>query len=84
MRIKRFNEMVDFDLAGDIANDLLPKLQAKRASGEKISASNFDVFMKEHGADLSMTDAVIASLVDMGFDFDVESEDDSEECDTCN
>ena len=37
--------------------------------------------MKENGADLSMTDAVIASLVDMGFDFDISVEDD--ECDTC-
>ena len=83
MKIKRFNEIVDFDLASDIANDLLPKLQAKRSTGEKITVSNFDVFMKEHGADLSMTDAVIASLVDMGFDFDVESESD-EECETCN
>jgi hypothetical protein len=31
-----------------------------------------------------MSDAVVASLVDMGFDFDVESENDSEECDTCD
>lgn len=84
MRIKRFNEMVDFDLAGDIANDLLPKLQAKRAAGEKISASNFDVFMKENGADLSMIDGVMAELVNLGFDFDTEQENDSEECDTCN
>jgi hypothetical protein len=29
-----------------------------------------------------MTDAVIASLVDMGFDFDTNSDD--EECDTCD
>jgi hypothetical protein len=28
--------------------------------------------MKENGADLSMTDAVINSLVDLGFDFDWE------------
>jgi hypothetical protein len=84
MKIKRFNEMVDFDLASDIANDLLPKLQNKKSSGGKITVSNFDIFMKEHGADLSMTDAVVASLVDMGFDFDVESENDSEECDTCD
>jgi hypothetical protein len=38
--------------------------------------------MKEHGADLSMTDAVISSLVDMGFDFDISAEDD--ECNTCD
>ena len=81
MKIKRFNEMTDFDLASDIAKDLLPKLQQKRNAGEKISSENFDSFMKENGADLSMTDAVIASLVDMGFDFDISVEDN--ECDTC-
>jgi hypothetical protein len=30
-----------------------------------------------------MTDAVISSLVDMGFDFDISVEDD-DECDTCD
>jgi hypothetical protein len=83
MKIKRFNEMADFDLASDIANDLLPKLQQKRSAGEKVTPENFDSFMKEHGADLSMTDAVISSLVDMGFDFDISVEDD-DECDTCD
>lgn len=81
MKIKRFNEMADFDLASDIAKDLLPKLQLKRSKGEKITPDNFESFMSENGADLSMTDAVIASLVDMGFDFDISVEDD--ECDTC-
>jgi len=70
MKIKKFNEMVDFDLANDIAKDLLPKLQKRREDGEEISVENFDKFMKENGADLSMTDAVINSLVDLGFDFD--------------
>ena len=82
MKIKRFNEMADFDLADDIAKDLLPKLQQRRSAGEKITPENFDNFMKEHGADLSMTDAVIASLVDMGFDFDITSDED--ECNTCD
>jgi hypothetical protein len=82
MKIKRFNEMADFDLADDIAKDLLPKLQQKRSQGEKITPEYFDKFMKEHGGDLSMTDAVIASLVDMGFDFDMNS--DEEDCNTCD
>ena len=81
MKIKRFNEMADFDLASDIAKDLLPKLQLKRSKDEKITPDNFESFMKENGADLSMTDAVIASLVDMGFDFDMNSD---EDCDTCD
>ena len=29
MKIKRFNEMADFDLANDIAKDLLPKLHKR-------------------------------------------------------
>jgi hypothetical protein len=70
MKIKRFNEMADFDLANDIAKDLLPKLQKRREDGEEISVENFDKFMEENGADLSMTDAVINCLVDLGFDFD--------------
>ena len=81
MKIKRFNEMADFDLASDIAKDLLPKLQLKRSKGEKITSDNFDKFMSEHGGDLSMTDAVMSELVDMGFDFDTQ---DSEDCDTCD
>ena len=73
MKIKRFNEMADFDLASDIAKDLLPKLQLKRSKGEKITPNNFESFMSENGGDLSMTDAVMSELVDMGFDFDTES-----------
>jgi hypothetical protein len=75
MKIKKFNEMADFDLAIDIAKDLLPKLQQKRSGGESITPEYFEKFMKENGGDLSMTDAVMGELVDMGFDFDIESED---------
>ena len=75
MKIKRFNEMADFDLANDIAEDLLPKLQQKRSEGEIITPEYFENFMSENGGDLSMIDAVMSSLVDMGFDFDIESED---------
>jgi len=70
MEIKKYNEMSDFDLANDIAKDLLPKLKEKRKNGVEITTEYFDEFMDENGGDLSMTDAVINSLVDMGFDFD--------------
>ena len=70
MKIKRFNEMADFDLANNIAEDLLPKLQQKRSDGEIITPEYFEKFMSENGGDLSMSDAVMSSLVDMGFDFD--------------
>jgi len=70
MKIKKYNEMSDFDLANDIAKDLLPKIKEKRKNGVEITTEYFDEFMDENGGDLSMTDAVINSLVDMGFDFD--------------
>ena len=70
MKIKRFNKMADFDLANNIAEDLLPKLQQKRSDGEIITPEYFENFMSKNGGDLSMTDAVMSSLVEMGFDFD--------------
>jgi hypothetical protein len=82
MKIKRFNEMADFDLAGDIAKDLLPKLQLKRSQGESITPENFERFMKENGGDLSMADAVMSELTNIGFDFDVD--DSGSECETCD
>ncbi len=82
MKIKRFNEMADFDLASDIAKDLLPKLQQKRNDGEKITPQFFELFIQQNGGDLSMSDSVMSELVDMGFDFDVESNDD--ECEACD
>ena len=42
MKIKRFNEMADFDLANNIAEDLLPKLQQKRSEGEIITPEYFE------------------------------------------
>jgi hypothetical protein len=64
------NERSDFDLSEDIAKDLLPKLNSRREDGEIISMDNFPQFMKEHGAPLSMADAVMSDLVDLGFEFD--------------
>ena len=45
MKIKRFNEMADFDLANNIAEDLLPKLQQKRSDGEIITPEYFENFI---------------------------------------
>ncbi len=72
--IKRFNERADINLAEQIAKDLLPKLTNQRNNGESIRFDNFEKYMKDHGADLSMTDAVISELVNLGFDFDTEDE----------
>jgi hypothetical protein len=38
-------------------------------------------FMSENGGDLSMADAVMSSLVDMGFDFDSSDDEDDEDLD---
>ena len=72
--IKRFYERADINLAEQIAKDLLPKLTNQRNNGESIRFDNFEKYMKDHGADLSMTDAVISELVNLGFDFDTEDE----------
>ena len=69
--IKKFNEMADSDLAADIAVDLLPKLEKEKRKGKKITPDYFEEFMKSHGGDLSLSDKVLSSLVEMGFDFDI-------------
>jgi hypothetical protein len=68
--LKKFNEKTHFDLADDIAEDLYPQLKKMRKEGKVITTYFFEEFMKERGADLGLTDAVISSLVSMGFDFD--------------
>jgi hypothetical protein len=71
--LRKFNE-THFDLADDIANDLLPQLKRMRADGQIITPEFFENYMKERGAKLDMIDATMSSLVSMGFDFDIEDE----------
>lgn len=81
--LRKFNETY-FDLAQDIAEDLLPQLKKMRNSGETITPEFFEDFMKKRGAKLDMIDATMNSLVNMGFDFDTDksfSDDDIEDFD---
>ena len=71
--LRRFNE-THFDLAEDIANDLYPQLVKMRNDGEIITPQFFENFMKTRGAKLDIIDATMNCLVDMGFDFDIEDE----------
>lgn len=77
--LRRFNE-THFDLADDIAKDLLPRLEEMRNRGELVTVEFFEKYMKERGAKLNLSDAVLSSLVNMGFDFDTdESEEEFED-----
>lgn len=77
--LKKFNEKVYIDLAEDIARDLYPQLLKMRKEGQIITPEFFESFMKERGSDLAYIDAVMSILVNMGFDFDSELEDDDVE-----
>ena len=76
--LRRFNE-THFDLAQDIADDLYPQLLKMRKDGEIITPEFFENFMKERGAKLDIIDATMNSLVNMGFDFDIEDEEVSDD-----
>lgn len=64
------------DIAEDIAEDLLPKLQKIKDEKGIFTVGMFDNYMEERNADMKLTDEVMSNLVNMGFDFDT-NEDDS-------
>ena len=67
------------DLATEIAEDLLPRLQKIREEKGKFTSSMFDNYMEERGGNMALTDEVMAALVNMGFDFDVEDDEDDDD-----
>lgn len=67
------------DITQDIAEDLFPKLQEIKDQRGKFTVDDFDSYMKERGSDSHTTDLVLSNLVNMGFDFDVEEDEDSSE-----
>src|SRR5574343_1624672 len=73
--LRRFNEELS-DLSEDIAKDLLPRFQKMREDGKLITVDVFDKYMKERTADSEMSHAVMNHLVNMGFDFDFEEDED--------
>ena len=68
------------DIAEEIAEDLLPKLQKIKDEKGIFTVGMFDNYMEERNADMKLTDEIMSYLVNMGFDFDVD-EDDSEDDD---
>jgi hypothetical protein len=62
------------DFASEIAEDLLPELKKIRSEKGSFTSVDFDNYMKERGSDLKTIDLVKSSLVNMGFDFDIEDE----------
>lgn len=67
------------DLATEIAEDLLPRLQKIREEKGKFTTAMFDNYMEERGGNMALTDEVISALVNMGFDFDSDDDDDDDE-----
>lgn len=85
--LKSFNENwnykpgqeADFSLAEDIANDLMPRLEEIKKKGNQFTIEDFEKYMKERGASLQMSDAVLSILIEMGFEFDNSEEELEEE-----
>ena len=75
--LKSFNEQTT-NIAEDIAKDLLPRLKEIREKKGKFTAEDFDNYMEERKGNLALTDEVMAYLVNMGFDFDIEETDEDD------
>lgn len=76
--LKKFNEHKITDLGEDIAKDILPRFQKMRDNGDEVTVDIFDNYMKERGASSDVYHSVMNYLVDMGFDFDIENDEDGE------
>lgn len=63
------------DLALEIAEDLLPRLQKIRDEKGIFTVGMLDNYMEERKGDMKLTDEVMSYLVDMGFDFDNDEDD---------
>jgi hypothetical protein len=74
MRYLKTFENYDKDFTDEIAEDLLPKLQQIRNEKGSFTMEDFENYMNQRGSDLKTIDLVASSLVNMGFDFDVEDE----------
>ena len=74
MKYLKTFENYDKDFTDEIAEDLLPKLQQIRVEKGSFTMEDFENYMNQRGSDLKTIDLVASSLVNMGFDFDVEDE----------
>jgi hypothetical protein len=64
------------DIHEDIAKDILPKLRELKSKEGYYTYDEYVSYMKKRGADEEMIDSVMHYLVNLGFDFDKEPEDD--------
>jgi hypothetical protein len=74
MKYLKTFENYDKDFTDEIAEDLLPKIQQIRNEKGSFTMEDFENYMNQRGSDLKTIDLVASSLVNMGFDFDVEDE----------
>ena len=74
MKYLKTFENYDKNFTDEIAEDLLPKLQQIRDEKGSFTMEDFENYMNQRGSDLETIDLVASSLVNMGFDFDVEGE----------
>ena len=65
---------IDSDIHEDIAVSILPELKKLRSEKGSYTIEDFEAYMKERGADETMIGSVMSYLVSMGFDFDIEQE----------
>lgn len=77
--LKTFESYNELSLGEEIAQDLLPRFQKMRSEGQIVTVADFDKYMEERGADSELSDSVMHYLVNMGFDFDVQGEDEDYE-----
>lgn len=74
--LKMFNESNTDDLGEHIAMDLLLRFKKIREEGNIITVDYFDQYMEDRGASSDLYHSVMNYLVNMGFDFDPEPEED--------
>ena len=67
------------DIAEEIAIDLLPKLQKIKDEKGIFTVGMFDNYMEERNADMKLTDEIMSYLVNMGFDFDTNEDDEGDD-----
>lgn len=75
MKYLKTFESCSTDITEDIANDLLPILQQLKDERGTFTVEDFENYMKQRGSDSHTIDLTMSNLVNMGFDFDVEEED---------
>lgn len=71
-------EPVDHKLAEKMAREILPFFQKKRENGESVTISDFDRYMDEKDVESGLADSIMHTLVNLGFDFDIERDDEAQ------